>query len=266
MVAWCPVPDGARLLGVQGELHVIGAEAAPTNQLSAYGFSGELIPIPDPDGSIDINTLWDNMVTKPVEPTTTAATSVVDFDFDTANTDPDTEPGKIDLNDLLGLLDPTKQIMSPHLEWMSFAKGNPISVGAATPDTYTPRSFKTFRSSRTLIAEGSSYAMLAVSSPNLDDDQTTESTEANSKAWAIYENIKNVMNDFWKMQTGLTEAGAESPYDTVTTILTELLSPKMINPVSSLLDPMQYTAFCVADWLIDIPDKSIPNVLDANAG
>lgn len=266
MVAWAPIPDGAKLLSVTGELHVIGSEAAPTNQLSAYGFSGELVPVIDPDGSIDINTLWDNMVTKPVDPTTTASTTMLEFDFDTGQTDPDVEPGDIDLQDLTGLLDPTKQIFSPHIEWMSFAKGAPIATAAGTPDTYTPRSYKTFRSMRTLEAEGASYALLAVSSPLLGDEQTGENIESTPKAWAIMENIRNVMEDLWKMQVGMVEAGAESPYAEGVSFIAELLAPKMINPASTLLDPMQLTVFCMADWVLEFPGNSIPNTLDAKSG
>lgn len=225
-----------------------------------------MVPIVDPDSAIDINTLWDNMVTKPVVPTQAAATSTVDFDWDTADAGPDTEPGEVDVNELLGLLDPTKQIFPPTLEWMSFAKGNPISVAAATPDTYTPRSFKTFRSTRRLRGDGSSYALLAVSSPSLDREQVTETIDASASAWAILENIKNVMNDMWKAQVGLMDVGAEGPYSDISAKIADLVAPAPINPSASLLDPMQYTCFCIADWVLEIPDTTIPSTLDANAG
>lgn len=245
---------------------MIGAEAAPTNQLAAYGFSGELIPIRDPDSVIDVNTLWDQMVTKPVQPTQTAATSVVDFDWDTADSGPDTEPGEVDVNDLLGLLDPTTQIMAPTLEWMSFAKQFPRAVVAGSPDTYTPADFKRFRSTRNLVAKGPSYAMMAVSSPDLDNDDTTEDVVIGASHWAIMENIHNAINDMWKMQTGATESGAEAPYDIISQIIGEWIAPNMIDPVSTLLDPMQYTVFCITDFVLDVPNAAIPNVLDANNG
>lgn len=260
------MPDGSKLLAVRGELHVVGAEAAPTNQLSAYGFSGEVIPIVDPDGGIDINTLWDNMVTKPIQMSETAGVSTVDFDFDTTDPTPDTEPGEVDTNDMFGLLDPTKEIFAPHLEWMSFAKGAPIATTAGTPDTYTPRDYKTFNSTRRLMADGPSYAMLAVSSPSLDNSDTTELTETPASAWGIMENVEMAMDQMLLMQTGIVEAGAESPYVDITTIIGDWLAPDMINPSSSLLDPMQHTVFCIADWIIDVPNSGIPNVLDANNG
>lgn len=236
------------------------------NALTAYGFSGELVPVKDPDSAIDVNTLWDNMVTKPIQPTAVATTSAVDFDWDTADTAPDTEPGEIDLNDLFNLVDDTKEIMAPQLEWMSSAKGFPRSIAAGTPDTYTPSSFKTFRSSRRLTADCPSYALLAISSPSLDNQSVTHNTLSGVASWAVMENIKNVMNDMWKMQTGLTEGSAERPYDFISATIGDWLSPNMIDPSSTLLDPMQYTAFCIADWIFDVPDTGIPRVLDAKNG
>lgn len=266
VVAWAPIPDGGKLLSVTAELHIVGAEAAPTNQLSAYGVSAELVPVKDPDSALALDVLWDNLVTKPIQPTLTAGQEQLDYDWDTADATPDTEPGEVDLNDMLGLLDPTSEIFAPHLEWMSFAKGNPIATAAGTPDTYTPRDFKRIRSSRRLVADGPSYAMIAVSSPSLDNDEISKSTDTSQNFWAIMENVHNVMNDMWRMQTGLTETGAESPYDTISLVMGDWIAPDMINPSTSLLDPMQYTAFCIADWVIEAPDTSIPNVLDANNG
>ena len=266
VVAWAPIPEGGTLLSVTGELHIIGAEASDTDQLAGYGFSGELVPILDPDTQVDINVLWDQMVTKPIQPTTAAGTAGVDADWDSSDTAPDTEPGEVDLNDLLGLMDPTKQIFSPRLEWLSFAKGAPIATVAGTPDTYTPRDYKTFNSSRKLMAPGPSYAMLAVSSPSLDNEQVTENIEVGASPWGIMENIHLAMQQLLIQNIGLTEATAESPYDQISTLVAEWMAPDIINPSATLLDPQAYTAFCIADWVIEVDGTSIPNVLDANNG
>lgn len=260
------MPGGAKLLGVSGEIHVIGAEAAPSNQLSAWGFSGEVLPLPDIDSSIDINVLWDNLVTKPVLPAVVAETSQVDVDWDTANSDPDVEAGEIDLNEMFGIVDATKTIVKPQLEWMSFAKGNPIATLAGTPDTYTPRSYKTFRSNRQIRVDLPSYAMLAISSPNLSQQQVTESTDTTARFWATLRNFKEVLGDMWRGEVGMAEAGALKPYDDITDFIAQLIAPAIIDPSSTLLDPMQYTCFMIAEWIMDIPDNAIPNVIEAHAG
>jgi len=264
--AACPVPAGGKLLSVQGEVHVIGLEAAPTTQFAAFGFSGELIEITDPDTAVTMDVLWDQHVTKTVDPTETAGISTVDFDWDTVDTSPDVEPGEVDANDMTGLFERTKEIFAPQIEWMSFAKGQPVAVAAASPDTYTPRAFKTFRSQKTLMADTPSYALLALSSPALDqhENEAARVTLGNAQRWAILENLRNVMNDFWRINTGMVEAGAESPYAVISSAIGDLVSPLMIDPDTTLLDPMSYTALCRATWVLDLPGSSIPSTLAAN--
>lgn len=263
VAAWAPIPQGGKLISVAGEVHVIGTEGRPVNKFAAYGWSGELVPIMDPDTSIGLNTLWDNMVVKPVEPTTSAGNSTVDWDFETANQEPDVEPGEVDIVDLTGLVDPTKSIMDPQIEWLSAAKGTPIAVFGATPDTYTPRSYKTFRSSRGLVADMPSYALLAFSSPLLGDTQSSVSTPSTIKKWAILENLRNVMEDFWRINTGMIEAGAEDPYSLISTNVANLVAPDMVDP-SDLMDPQTYTFMCRATWVLEFPGSSIPNTLEGN--
>lgn len=263
-MAWAPIPMGGKLLSVHGELHILGTQDANTRKFSAYGFSGELVPIIDPDAALNINTVWDNMVTKPVVPTSLAATSTVDFDFDSTSNGPDVEPGEVDVNDMTGLLDPNKSIMDPHIEWLSAAKGTPAGHSQTqSDDTYTPRSYKTFRSQRAIKADLSSYALLAISSPALDRDAVTALTNENPLQWAILENLHNVMNDFWRINVGMIESSAESPYSEISEAIGDLVSPDMINPSSTMLEPMAYSVLCTAEWLLDMPNSSIPNVLDA---
>lgn len=263
VVATCPMVQGAKLISVAGELHVIGAEAAPVNQFQAYGFSGEVIPVRDPDTAIDINTLWDQMVTKTVVPTILAGTAVLEFDFDTTDISPDVEPGEVDIHDLTGLLDPTTQIIAPVIEWLSAAKGTPMAVAAGTPDTYTPKSYKTFRSLRKITALEPSFACLAISSPSLDVTEGTFTTPTTPTSWAILENLRNVMNDFWRINAGLVETGAESPYADISSEIGDLVSPPMVN-ASGSLDAMTYTVLCKSTWTLDFPGSSIPSRLDAN--
>lgn len=255
---------GGRLKSVTGELHVIGAEAQDIDLFAAYGFSGELVPVMDADGALDINVLWDNMVAKPVQPTSTAATDVVDWDTDgPAQTGPDVEPGEVDMKDITGLLDVNKALFQPRIEWMSFAKGAPVSVAAGTPDTYTPRSYKTFQSRRVLKADMPSYALLAVSSPSLDNEQTTKTIINTAANWGVLENLRSIMQDFWRINTGMIEATAESPYDVASARIADLVSPDMINPATTLVAPQAFTVMCHCTWLLEMPDSQVSGVIAA---
>ncbi|HIB65852.1 MAG TPA: hypothetical protein EYO33_12270 [Phycisphaerales bacterium] len=263
VVASCPLVAGAKVVSVSGELHVLGSEGVDTDNFSAYGISGELVPVMDADSQLSVDALWDNMVVKPGNPSTAAATASVDWDFDSADGDPDVEVGLADVNDLTGLLDPNKEIIPPTIEWLSFAKGTPVPVVAGTPDTYTPRSFKTFRG-RGVTADMPSFALIAFSAPSLDETSATVETQTgDSKTWAILENLRNVMQDFWRINVGLIESNAESPYSDISSAVTNLVSPDSI-AVAGMLVALEYRVLCTTTWVVDFPGTEVPNVLDGN--
>lgn len=263
--AYSPIAPGGTLVSVQGEIHMVGPEATPTAIFNAYGFSGSLEPLIDPDSSIDLNTFWDNMVVKPGPAASSAGSVNFDWDFDTTDTSPDVAVGELDLNAVAGLLTPGKEIIAPRIEWVSAAKNRGLGHDpAATPYDYQPTSYKTFRSNRRLAAqEGqAAYAMLALSSPILDNEDITQSTLATPADWAILGNLKNVMQDFWRVNAGMVDAGAESPYVEASLAIEELVAPDIVQPSTATIAAVQWTWLCHATWLLEFPDSSVPKTLD----
>lgn len=263
VIASCPLVGGAKVKTVTGELHVLGPESTEADNFFAYGISGELVPIMDPDATIDLNALWDQMVVKPNNPSTTAGGQAIDWDFDSADADPDVEVGLADINDLAGQLDPNTSIIPPTIEWLSAAKGTPFGVIAGTPDSYTPRSFKTFRG-RPVMADGPSHALIAFSAPSLDETQTAiEALTGTPTKWSILENLRNVMQDFWRINVGMIEAGAESPYADISTAVANLVAPDS-SADAGMLVPLAWRVLCLCTWVIDFPGSEVPTVLDGN--
>lgn len=273
VVAFAPMPEGAKLLNVHGELHVIGREQQSTRLFTGYGFGGELVPDPmDDDAALSLETLWDRYVTKTVVATEAHSTTMLDWDWNTSDGEPFLEPGEMDINDVLGLGMATKKIFDPRLEILSFAKGGPQAhaiVGDHTADdTYTPRDFKTFNSNNRLVADENSWAMLAVAAPNFERRQTVKNNFGSTGArdWAILSNLRNVLGDFWKINVGMIESGAESPYDIVSSAIQELVTPLMIdNDIdnSTMFQDLSWIYVCKSQWTIDYPSDSIPNKIDA---
>lgn len=267
--AWAPIIPGGTLLEVTGELHMIGPAAATgvtdTDSFSAFGFGGELVPDVDPENSIDFNALWDNMVSKPVEMNIVGNAGEMDWDWDTGDATPQVEIGEIRLNQLTGLDDPTKQIFPPRYEFTSFAKGRQGGFQAGTPGFYQPTMYKTFRSRRKLMADKlPHYALLAVSSPDMDQEQTTKTTLSGEAPWQMLMHLKDAMSDMWKMQTAtLTESGAESPYDDVSLVIEDLIAPEMIQPATDLIIPTAWSFLCTANFRMEFPDSSTPRTLKA---
>lgn len=263
--AWSPIAPGGKLLSVSGELHMIGPEGTLIGIASPYGFSGRVEPVIDPDGVLTMDTLWDQMVTKP-GPISIDTTDRIDYDWDTADTGPDVEVGEMDQTQIAGYLDQGSDIFPGRIEMVSFAK-TPRSWTAGTPDTYTPTDYKTFRSSK-VIAKPSettpAYAMLAVSSPALADEETSHTMLGgvnSGRDWGILQNLKSIMDDFWRINAGMIEDGAESPYDHASIAVENLVVPPIVQPSTAIIEAETWTWICVADWLLDFPDSMVPGIL-----
>lgn len=267
VVAWAPIAPGGKLLSVTGELHMLGPEGVQINRITPYGFSGRVEPVIDPDGTLDMNTLWDQMVSKPEENTASAGNDVLDYDWDSSDTDPDVEVGEMDINALSGMMDQGSDIFQGRMEYVSFAK-TPRGWAAGTPDTYNPTDVKTFRSTK-VIAKPSmnmpAYALLAVSSPELGEEEVSHTMLGGvnaSRDWSILQNLKNVMEDFWRINTGMIEAGAENPYDIASAAIENLVVPELVQPSTAIIESATWTWFCRAEWVLDFPDSFVKGVLD----
>lgn len=270
--AWAPLPPGAKVLGVQGEVHILGPEDFPTRQFTGWGMSGYVEPLVDPDGSITLDTFWDNMVTKPTVPTVLAATNTVDLDFDSTDTGPDVEVGEIDITRMTTDLAPGKVLMEPHLEMLSFAKNRQGGWHAETGETdqWQPTDFKTFRVRRTLLGDEKmpAYAMLGLSAPVFDREEVSHTVVIGSREWAQLGNLRNIMQDFWKINVGMAETGAESPYAEASSTIEDLVAPEIVMPSTATVVTIPspgFTWLCWATWDLDYPDSSVPGLLAAHA-
>lgn len=258
------LPKGGRVLSVHGELHVVGEEAQPVDEWMAYGFMSELIPVIDPTTQITYQQLWDNVVVKAADPTNSANTQMLDYDWETADTAPAIEPGEMDIDDLLGLTQGQKEIIAPRLEWMSWAKSRQGGYAAATPDTFLPSDFKTFRSRRTVVADVPSAAILTFSNPLLDDVIVENDfvPPIDEGEWYMMANMEDTLRQFAKINAGVTESGSESPYSEASTLLANLVAPRMLDESTTTYNSVTYDVLCVATWVLDFPSDSIPNTID----
>lgn len=258
------IPKGGKVLSVQGELHVVGEEAQPVDDFMAYGFMAELIPIIDPTTQITFQALWDNVVVKASDPTNSAATNALDFDWDTADTGPAIEPGEMDIDELLGLTQGQKEIIAPRLEWLSWAKSRQGGFAAGTPDSFLPSDFKTFRSKKTVVADVPSAAVIAFSNPLLDDlvEEANFVPPITEGDWYMLANMDHTLIKFAEINAGLTEVGAESPYSQASTLIANLVAPRMLDESTTLYNALTYDVLCVATWVLEFPSDTIPNSID----
>lgn len=259
-----PIPIGGSLLSVEGEIHMISAnEDQPIVGFNAWGFAGELVPIVAADVADLYNDIWNNVVVKAADLTTSAGTNRLDFDWDTSAGAPTVEPGEIDIDDMLGMSQGQKTFIEPRIEWVSWAKNKQGGFVGGTPDDYQPSDYKTFRSRKKLTADVPSAAMLTISNPLLDDVRADAAflSPTGEGQWYMMQNMEDTMREVGKFQAGLSEVGAESPGADASALLQELVAPPMLTDSGLFLD-IAWTALVVATWVVDYPGDSIPNTID----
>lgn len=268
--AWAPIPEGGKLLSVQGELHINGTtEEKNIEELFGYGVSGELVQVQDPDASDTLDVLWDHVVTKPGDASLASATPGLDWDWDTSDVAPDVEPGETDINQLLNTLQPTKVIMEPHLEVLSWAKGRNGTYKQvdSVSDQWVPTDYKTFRSRRKVVAEnGPAYALLAFSSPAFDSEELASDIVNDVKEWTMLGNLRAILKDMWKMQMGGSEAGAIEPYASASTLIENLVAPDIVQPSTAMVKTTTWNCFAVTTWLLDLPEQAAIGMLKGENG
>ena len=258
-----PLPKGGKLISVSGEIHMVGEETQDTGKWMAWGLSGQLIPVVDPQVPITYDTLWDHNVVKASEVEVAVGVSF-DWDWDAIDSTPEIEPGSIDIDALLGMTQNQKEFIPPRVEWVSWAKSRQGGFALGSPDSFLPSDYKTFRSKRTLVAEEPSMLLIGISSPTLDETELggAQVTPNSIPQWFMLQNMEATLRDMAKAQAGLLEVGAESPYSEAATLIQNLIARKMLDVAPTGYNSMSWKALVAATWVIDLPGDSIPKSLD----
>jgi len=259
-----PLPKGGKFISVSGEIHMIGEESQDTSKFMAYGLSGQMVPVLDPQVSITYNALWDNVIVKASDPVAVAGQTNFDWDWDALTTAPEIEPGEMDIDALLGMTEGQKEFLPASLEFVSWAKSRQGGFILGTPDVFLPSDFKTFRSRRTLVAEEPSMLLIGVSSPSLDEVEVIGAQLSPSSVgqWYMLQNMEETLRDMGKAQAGIIEAGAESPYENATTLIRQLIAKDMLDETTTQYNGQSWQAMISCTWLIDLPGDSLPKSLD----
>lgn len=262
VMAWAPMPEGATLVSVSGSLHVVGEEGMSIAQFGGYGFSGHVVPVDEMETALDIQSLWDQVVVKALDPTASAGTEQVDFDVDTIDSNAEIQPGEMDVNAILGLAMMDKEFIAPQMRMLSWAKSRQGGHVVASPDVFNPSDYVTFRSQRRIVADVPSMALIGVSSLAFGDRVQTIETPGTVGEWGVLGNMKLAMNQMLIGQLGLTEIGAESPHAEISGFIAELAAPDILDESVTLFDAQNFTCLMEAVWLLEMPDTSIPGVVD----
>ncbi len=254
VVGAVPIPPGGKLLKVNLEQAVISPvlAALPINKAVMYGCSGWVVPMVDPDAAQSYNNAWDTLVPKEQDATNLA----LDLDSGTTVTTPESEPGMMDANALFeaNVMMPKKFFGRERL--LTYAGTGPV-VGAAAVDTWTPGEQYVTKMSPNIYCQMHSYGLMGFSSPALSSTGSTIWAVPTEQEWSILQYLEKFLDMMLVDAIGLTETGAETPYEEANQFIAELLEDFVFETTADDFHPQTWTVFTKSTW--DIMTPGTPN-------
>lgn len=210
-----PIPDDCRLVQQQGEFHVITVTAIDIADAAIYGIQGWLLKSDTIADFLDHDALWDSFVPKPVAGSAAALDAVT-----TADTAAAQEPGQLSITQLFDqeILDP-ERIFSR--EKMITLADRPIGWLPGSPDTWIPTDKFMINSNKAFHAAGGDMGLVyGLSSPDLagiasGDDDVVDAFASTNEGFYVMKYINQFLDKALVDLVGLSEVGAETPYEDI---------------------------------------------------
>lgn len=254
-----PIPSESSLDRVWADIHLLGTTEITIDRVGMYGAAGIVSMNPDPGGGDNADSLWDKVVGKMVDISLVAASDIVDIDYLTADFQPFWEPGEANVNQLLqiGEIEDKDQWFGRR-KLMSYVT-IPRAYEVATDLFRVGDQFK-IKSRKKVRAERESYAMLGFASPKFDDVETSLSGEGldgpdSIKLWTLTKYLEMAIEQAWMQVTGMTETGAESPWDFAADWIEELLTPTVTEVTTSSFANLNYNIWSDGTFQVTVPGR-----------
>lgn len=232
------LPSDSVLHDVSAIVSVVANGPAPLGAAHLYAVEGYILPVPDPDGVASYDDLFNLLVPKDTE------AEVIDLNTLSADTTPFYEPGEPDLTGIFDVGVQPQRIFKR--EKLLTAATGALSVGR-DPESpfayeYLPGDMFRIRVKKRYRVRQPSVVVFALASPALDDTTATGDGHLLEAEWPQVKYIGNVMERALLHLFGLTEAGAETPWEEAIKLLKKHLEP----------DPFEESAtnFVSPTWIV----------------
>lgn len=213
------IPGQSKLSHVWMDFSLVSAGVQDVLDASMYGVTGYIVPIPDPDATTVLNTLWDEMI--PKDDSILTADSI-DLDFvDTADATAEITPGDPSIEELFNVGGRPERIFE-RTEMITFGKQSAGFI-AGTPNTFIPRDAWKAEVKRQYNVEMPSLLMFGISAPSTTGTGSQPFVPGTNQQWLQLRYMADTAKDAWKFAVGLIEAGAETPYLEAAALLSDYL-------------------------------------------
>lgn len=190
--------------------------------ITGYACEAWILPLLDPDAATNFNSLWDTLVPKDTDVET------LDIDIEAVDATPFYEPGEIDLSQLFDVG------LRPERVYQRIRCPMTATNGAAAifQDNQSPfagrwipgETFRIQLKKRYRVRQPS-VLVVGFASPSFDDTITGVESAMTEKEIIQTKYFREVMKRAMLHQIGLTEAGAETPWEEATALIKTHLEP-----------------------------------------
>lgn len=215
------LPSGSRINNIRAEIHMNHAASLDFTQCTMYAVEGWILPVLDPDAGSPLNTLFDTLVPKDTD------VEVIDLDTGAIDSTSFYEPGEPDWTALVNVgLKPER--IYHHARLLTPVRGSIYTArDGETPFAleWVPGGVLDIRIRKNYAVSQPSVLVFAFANPALDDTTSTAPNAASETEWGQTKYIGHVLERAMLHLFGITEAGAETPWEEATALLKKHLEP-----------------------------------------
>ncbi len=240
------LPSDSVVHDIRGDISIFSNSDVNRNLGTFYGMEMWVLPVFDPDSSATYQNTFDRLVPKDTD------VQAIDLDTTTPDVTPFFEPGETDWSQVLDVGLRPKKLYG---RYKMLDISNAIFVGR-DPESpfaleYVPGERVHVRVKAKVRVSQPSVLMLAVASPALDDtvDDTDTIAQLIENEWPRVKYARQMLKQAMMDLIGLTEAGAEVPWENATDLLQKHLEPDVREDTASNWASVQFQTF--SDFKID---------------
>ncbi len=245
VIAGIAIPGQSTLRHVWIDFSLVGVAVQDVLDATMYGVTAYIVPVLDPDSTPTLDAMWDNQIPKD----DAVGSDVIDMDTGAADPTPEIEPGDPSLEEMFNVSSRPERIFE-RTEMITFGKQSAGFI-AGTPNTFIPRDAWKAEIKRRYFVEMPSMLLFGLSAPATTGTVSGSFAPNTNEEWLQLRYMADTAKDAWKQAVGLTETGAETPYEDAAILLAAYLE-RFFEQTPGAFVPEAYRAFVDMRFEIDV--------------
>ena len=258
------LPAGSVLHGFNGsiEYHRATGVLEPLLSVAGIGMEGWILPVSDPDAAEAFDATWDRLVPKDTDVET------IDEDTGAADSTPFWEIGEPDWTTIFDVGLQPRKVWGKYQMLTAGTTHGPIVQDNQTPFTFEwlPLRREVVRQRRNYRVSVPSVLLFAMSVSSGDDTTVTLPTALAENGWNRLMYIKDVLHEALRSLYGLTESGAETPYEEAVALLKAVLEPDFVEETAATFAAYNLEAISEMAITFSVVGELNPQVLSSGRG